>query len=259
VLSLRGILPGGAKWRSAMLVRACLRPRQSVYLLVRSRTWAAGTARRDMVRRRSTVRFRNGAPGHGQFSNGSNERRGTSPGDALQLPLHSDSSHCTARARRQLLKAAAGGPSRDSLVTVRARSRWAGRLAAGRFQASMSRLKIQSPPGDCRCRPVRQARVTSAWITAASLGWAGDERGQDADSPVQAVRVRDILQLGGRHQARAAAAAAKLSTRFVLTSRPGCCSRRHVSGDSPPGDRFPNLHVTPSLPCKTSWQAWTAR
>jgi hypothetical protein len=34
-----------------------------------------------MVRRRSTVRFRNEAPGHEQFSNGSNERRGTTPGD----------------------------------------------------------------------------------------------------------------------------------------------------------------------------------
>ena len=40
-----------------------------------------------MVRRRSTVRFRNGAPVHGQFSNGSNERRGTGPGDALHLPV----------------------------------------------------------------------------------------------------------------------------------------------------------------------------
>jgi hypothetical protein len=39
--------------------------------------------------------------------------------------------------------------------------------------------------------------VTSAWITAASLGWAGDERGQDADPPVHAVRARDVLQLDG--------------------------------------------------------------
>ena len=148
-----------------------------------------------MVRRRSTVRFRNGAPGHGQFSNHSNERRGTSPGDALQLPLHSDSAHCTARARRQLLKVAGGGPSRDSLLTVRARSRWAGRPAAGRFQASMSHIKIQSPLGGCWCRPARQAGVMRGWITAASLGWAGDERGQDADPPVHAVRVRDVLQL----------------------------------------------------------------
>jgi hypothetical protein len=40
-----------------------------------------------MVRRRSTVRFRNGLQVMGNFSNGSNERRGTSPGDALHLPL----------------------------------------------------------------------------------------------------------------------------------------------------------------------------
>ena len=57
----------------------------------------------DMVRRRSTVRLRNGAPGHGQFSNGSDERRGPSPGDALQLPFFisrcSEGSDCTARAR----------------------------------------------------------------------------------------------------------------------------------------------------------------
>ena len=150
-----------------------------------------------MVRRRSTVRFRNGAPGHGQFSNYSNERRGTSPGDALQLPLHSESSHCTASARRQLRKIAVGRPSRDSLLTVRARSRWAGRPAAGRFQASMSRIKIQSSPGGCWCGPARQAGVMRGWITAASLGWAGDERGQDADPPVHAVRVRDVLQLDG--------------------------------------------------------------
>jgi hypothetical protein len=32
--------------------------------------------------------------------------------------------------------------------------------------------------------------VTSAWITAARLGWAGDERGHDADPPVHAVRAR---------------------------------------------------------------------
>ena len=49
---------------------------------------APGAWRRGYVRRRSTVRFRNGAPGHGQFSNDSNERRGTSPGDARQLPSH---------------------------------------------------------------------------------------------------------------------------------------------------------------------------
>jgi hypothetical protein len=55
----------------------------------------------------------------------------------------SECTHCTARARRQLLKAAADGPPQDSLVTVRARSRWAGRPAAGRYQASMGRIKIQ--------------------------------------------------------------------------------------------------------------------
>ena len=85
-----------------------------------------------MVRRRSTVRFRNGAPGHKQFSNDSNEWRGTSPGDALQpplqrkLPLHSENPG------RQLMKGAVGGPSWDNLVTVRARSRWVDRPASRR-------------------------------------------------------------------------------------------------------------------------------
>ena len=100
-----------------------------------------------------------------------------------------ESSHCTARARWQLLRAAVGGPSRDSLVTVRARSRWVGRPAAGQFQASMSGIKI---PG-------------SAWRLLVSSGSAvrginerldhgrgsrmgGDERGQDAGPPVHAVR-----------------------------------------------------------------------
>ena len=40
-----------------------------------------------MVRRRSTVRFRNGAQAHRRFSNKSTRRRGPSPGDAPQLPL----------------------------------------------------------------------------------------------------------------------------------------------------------------------------
>ena len=74
------------------------------------------------------------------------------------------SSHRTAKApiaQREpggsLLMAAVGRAVPDSLVTVRARSRWAGRPAAGRFQASMSRIKIQDPPGSCWCRPARQA------------------------------------------------------------------------------------------------------
>jgi hypothetical protein len=32
-------------------------------------------------------------------------------------------------------------------------------------------------------------------MMAASLGWEGDPRGQDADPPVHAVRVPDVLQL----------------------------------------------------------------
>jgi hypothetical protein len=106
-----------------------------------------------MVRRRSTIRFRNGAPGQGQFSNYSTG--GVERARETLFSSHcSDSSHCTARTRRQVLKAAVGGRSRDSLVTVQA---GAGRPAAGRFQASMSRIKIQDSPGGCLCHRARQA------------------------------------------------------------------------------------------------------
>jgi hypothetical protein len=156
-----------------------------------------------MVRRRSTVRFRNGAPGHEQFSNDSNERRGTSPGDALQLPLHSDSSHCTARARRQLLKVAVGDPSRDSLVTVRARSRWAGEpalsgglLAAGLVAfAAFAGVEAWLHPAEApwsaavyRCRFRYQGGLgggsVGGWppVPAAEQGSCrGDEQGADEE------------------------------------------------------------------------------
>ena len=68
-----------------------------------------------------------------------------------------------------MVKVADGGPSRDSLVTVRARSRWVGRPAAGQFQASMSRITIQGPPG----------------------GWC------HPDFTLGAVRCSLVLQLGG--------------------------------------------------------------
>jgi hypothetical protein len=89
-----------------------------------------------MVRRRSTVRFRNRTPGHGQLSNESDERRRTSPEDARQLPshrrhpLHSKSLAAIEGSRRRA--------ARDSLVAARARSRWARRPAAEAIAASMS-------------------------------------------------------------------------------------------------------------------------
>ena len=94
----------------------------------------------------------------------------------------SECTHCTARARRQLLKAAVNGPPRDSLVTVRARSRWAGRLAAGRYQVSMGRIKIK-------------VRLAAAGIVRLDRpeGWAGNEGGQDADPPVHAARAQDAM------------------------------------------------------------------
>ena len=98
---------------------------------------------------------------------------------------------------RQLLKAAAGGPSRDSLVTVRARSRRAGRAAAGRFPVPVSRIKIQGPPGGCWCHPARQAGINECLDRGRESRMGGDQRGQDADPAVHAVRVRDVLQLDG--------------------------------------------------------------
>ena len=84
-----------------------------------------------------------------------------------------ESSHCTARARWQLLKAAVGGPSRDSLVTVRARSRRGGRPAARAVSG------LDEPHQDPRLAwrlLVSSGSVgrglTSTSITVASPGWA---------------------------------------------------------------------------------------
>ena len=101
-------------------------------------------------------------------------------GDALRLPLHCESSHCTARGRLQLLKVAVGRPFRDSLVLVRARSHWVGRPAAGRFQAAMSRIKIQGPPGGCWCRLARQAEGNECVDHGCGSVMGGGERGQEA-------------------------------------------------------------------------------
>jgi hypothetical protein len=64
-LSLRGTLRG--KWRWPLLIRARLRVCVPAYFLVSGTTRGDETAQRDMVRRRSTVRFRNGAPAQHMF------------------------------------------------------------------------------------------------------------------------------------------------------------------------------------------------
>ena len=56
-----------------------------------------------------------------------------------------------ATARRQLLKAAAGRAVPDSLVTVPGELTLDRSSSGRRFQASMSRIKIQSPPGGWWC------------------------------------------------------------------------------------------------------------
>ena len=150
-----------------------------------------------MVRRRSTVRFRNGAPGHEKFSNDSNERRGTSRKRRSSAPMAAKAPMAQPEPGRQLLKVAVGGPSWDSLVTARTRSPWAGRPAAGRFSpgephqdpGSVWRLLVSSGsagPGGNECLD-----------RGCESGMGGDERGQDAGPPVHAVRVQDVLQLDG--------------------------------------------------------------
>ena len=68
-----------------------------------------------MVRRRSTVRFRNGAPGHWQFSN--DQTSGVERAPETLLSSHSsESSHGTAgNPGGSYLRGAVGGPSRLAL------------------------------------------------------------------------------------------------------------------------------------------------
>jgi hypothetical protein len=72
-----------------------------------------------MVRRRPTVRFRNGAPGHEKISNELNGRRGTSRKRRASAPMAAKPPMAQPEPARQLLTAAAGRPSRDSPVTAR--------------------------------------------------------------------------------------------------------------------------------------------
>jgi hypothetical protein len=109
----------------------------------------------------------------------------------------SESSQCTARAR-----AAVAEGSRRRAVPERSghcpgEVTLVGRPAAGRFQASMSRIKFQGAPGGCWCHPARQAGINECLDHGRESGMGGDERGQDADPAVHAVRVRDVLQLDG--------------------------------------------------------------
>jgi hypothetical protein len=61
----------------------------------------------------------------------------------------------------------------------------------------MSRIEIQGLPSGCRCRPTRQAGGNECLDHGCESGMGGDKRGQDADPPIHAVRVRDVIQLDG--------------------------------------------------------------
>ena len=163
-----------------------------------------------MVRRRSTVRFRNGAPGQGYFFERIERAVWTESWRRSSAPIAAKAPIAQREPGRQLLKAAAGGLSRDSLAIARVRSRWVGRPAAGRFQASMSRINIQDPPGGCRCHPARQAG-----------------RNECLD---HAVRVRDVLQLDGLRQGSALYAHADVrALRICIPMRLPACGP--IGGD----------------------------
>ena len=170
-----------------------------------------------MVRRRCTVRFRNGAPGHERFSNDSDERRGTSRGRRASAPMAAKAPIAQSEPARQLLKAAAGGSSRHSPVMPGRGHAGQALQRPGGVSAPMSRINVRGRPGGCWCHPARAGQgSTSAWITAASLGWGGDARGQDADPPVHAVRVRDRPPAGqAEGAARRFYAHAEMSTSFT--------------------------------------------
>jgi hypothetical protein len=59
----------------------------------------------------------------------------------------------------------------------------------------MSRIRIQGPHGGCWCHPARQAGINERLDHGHESRMGGDQRGQDANSLVHAVRVRDVLQL----------------------------------------------------------------
>ena len=80
-----------------------------------------------------------------------------------------------------MLKAAVGGPSRDSLFTVRARARRVGRPAAGQFQASMSRIKNPGSAWRLLVSSGSAGRgLTSTRITAVSPGSAARSEARTA-------------------------------------------------------------------------------
>ena len=161
-----------------------------------------------MVRRRSTVRFRNGAPGHGQFFERIERTAWNESGRRSSAPI---------AANAPIAQPEPGGSYRRQPPS--GGHAGAGRPSAGRPQASMSRIKIHGPPGGCRCRPARQAGVTTAVITAANLGRAGDTRGQDASPPVHAVRARNVLQLDGRRPLLGALRTCRCECPLTLSGR----------------------------------------
>ena len=99
-----------------------------------------------MVRRRSTVRFRNGAPGHGQFferlerAAWNESWRRSSATVAGKAPI------AQPEPGRQLWKVAAGGPSRNSRVTAR------GEVTLGRSSSGWAVTSDGSQDADS-CRP----------------------------------------------------------------------------------------------------------
>jgi len=96
----------------------------------------------------------------------------------------------------QLLTAATGRPSRDSLVTAR---RGHARQAVQRPGSFRPDEPHHHPASDWRLLvssgPAGQWSVNEGPDHGCELGWGSDARGQDSDPPVHAVRVRDVHQM----------------------------------------------------------------
>ena len=151
----------------------------------------------SMVRRRSTVRFRNGAPGHRQFSNDPDEWRGLEPGRRSLAPSAAKAPIAQRESGWRLLKVAVGGAVAGPAWSPSGRGHAGRPSRCGRFQASMSRIRSRVRFAAADVIRLGRPGINECLDHGRESGMGGDERGQDADPPVHAVRVRDVLRLDG--------------------------------------------------------------
>jgi hypothetical protein len=178
----------GAECRQRELAVACDSQRQPVSSLFRGYMTVTGTAWPSMVRRRSTVRFRKGAPGHGSFSS---IQPGTFPSEsatrvALMTPLRLalstlflEMEHCRASpapgrgTRLPLRPQPTRRPPPLSLCAL-------DRVCDTACPASLcgSRMPTRCACGQVICELSRAAISASSGgqATSFSLGWGEDEQ-----------------------------------------------------------------------------------